>query len=122
MLKKPKFWDKNHDTIFSIILIPFTVVLIFKNWINQFYKRKNFKIKSICVGNIYLGGTGKTPLTIEIYKIFKKLKLKPVFIKKFYSNQKDERRILKKIGPVLSNKRRQVQLKKLLFENLKLQL
>ena len=94
MIKKPKFWDKNHDTIFSIILIPFTVVLVFKNWINQFYKRKNFKIKSICVGNIYLGGTGKTPLTIEIYKIFKKLKLKPVFIKKF--------------GPVLSNKRRQV--------------
>ena len=59
MLKKPKFWDKNHDTIFSIILIPFTVVLVLKNWINQFYKRKNFKIKSVCVGNIYLGGTGK---------------------------------------------------------------
>ena len=81
MLKKPKFWDKNHDTIFSIILIPFTVVLVFKNWINQFYKRKNFKIKSICVGNIYLGGTGKTPLTIEIYKIFKKLKLNLFLLK-----------------------------------------
>ena len=59
-------------------------------------------------GKYLFRGNRKTPLTIEIYKIFKKLKLKPVFIKKFYSNQKDERRILKKIGPVLSNKRRQV--------------
>ncbi len=119
MLRKPKFWDKNHDTVFSIILIPFTIILVIKNWINQFYNRKNYKIKSICVGNIYLGGTGKTPLTIEIYKIFKKLKLKPVFIKKFHSNQKDERRILEKIGPILSDRKRQVSIKEAVLRKFK---
>ena len=63
MLRKPKFWDKNHDTVFSIILIPFTIILVIKNWINQLYNRKNYKIKSICVIKIYLRGTEKTHVT-----------------------------------------------------------
>ena len=44
------------------------------------------------------GGTGKTPLSIEINLIAKKLKFKTVFIKKFYKSQIDERKLLKKNG------------------------
>mgnify|MGYP001252232433 CR=1 FL=1 len=103
MLRKPKFWDKNHDTVFSIILIPFTIILVIKNWINQFYNRKNYKIKSICVGNIYLGGTGKTPLCMKIFMILKNLNMKPAFIRKKYESFQDEVDLEKKIGPVYEN-------------------
>ena len=67
--KKPKFWDDRNPNILSIILSPLS--LLFK--INNIFKSKNkFRldgIQSICVGNIYVGGTGKTSLAIEIKKI-----------------------------------------------------
>ena len=70
---KPKFWDKQQLTIQSIILYPFTYILDLRKLITIFIKpRKYANIKTICIGNIYLGGTGKTPLVDFIAKIFKK--------------------------------------------------
>ena len=67
-------------------------------------KKKN--IKTICIGNIYLGGTGKTPLSINIYEILKKMNLKSVFIKKKYYNQQDERKMLLSRGSLIDKKTR----------------
>ena len=50
----------------------------------------------ICVGNIYIGGTGKTPLAIEICKILLKINKKPAFIKKNYKYVSDEIKLLGK--------------------------
>ena len=63
--------------------------------------KKKFKIKTICVGNIYIGGTGKTSLCIKIDKILKNKNIKTCFIKKFYSNQIDEQKILEKNGKLI---------------------
>ncbi len=101
-LKKPKFWDYKDYSYHNIILLPLTVIVSFFNWIKSFQKKKKFKIKTVCIGNIYIGGTGKTPLCIETFHILKKLKFRPVFIKKFYPNQKDEIELLSKNGPVIS--------------------
>ena len=34
-----------------------------------FTKEEKFSIPIICVGNIYIGGTGKTPISLKVCKI-----------------------------------------------------
>ena len=104
---KPKFWDKKQVSFFSILLFP--ISLIFKTII--FFKRiliKPFKssIPVICVGNIYLGGTGKTPLSIEIFLMLKNLNMNPAFIRKKYDSYQDEVNLQKSIGPIYQNNKR----------------
>jgi len=63
-LNKPKFWDKKNN-FFSIILFPISlIVLILIFFKKKFTKTIEFNIPIICVGNIYIGGTGKTPTSI----------------------------------------------------------
>jgi tetraacyldisaccharide 4'-kinase len=96
-LKKPKFWDYDRPGLISYLLLPFTFPLIINNFLLTFKKKKIFKnIKTICVGNINVGGTGKTPTTIKLYQIIKKLNLEVFTAKKFYPSQVDETIILKK--------------------------
>ena len=111
--KKPKFWDKNRQTIFSLILFPLSIIVYFVAKLKRLKKGKKFKFPIICIGNVYLGGTGKTSISIEIFKILSSINKKPVFIKKFYPYIHDEINILNKIGPVISEKSRIKSLKSL---------
>ena len=84
-LKKPSFWDLTKPNFLSYLLIPFSLPIILRNFLFQFLKKKkSSNIKTICVGNIYLGGTGKTPLTIKISQILKQEGIKVATIKKNY--------------------------------------
>ena len=107
-LIKPKFWLERN--LYSYILYPFSIITYLINIFKKNYLKKKFYIKTICIGNIFVGGTGKTSLAIELNNILKK-KFKVVFIKKNYKNQKDELNLLKKIGPVLSDVNRLKSLK-----------
>ena len=69
-LKKPKFWDYKYPSLLAYILLPISFLIRILSFFN-ITKKKNFKIKTICVGNIYVGGTGKTSLSIKINKILK---------------------------------------------------
>jgi tetraacyldisaccharide 4'-kinase len=104
---KPKFWDKNKISFFSIVLLPAALLIkaltLFKK---LFIKKHQFSIPIICVGNIYLGGTGKTPLCIEIFSILKNLNMNPVFIRKKYDSFEDEANLQKKVGPIYQHKKR----------------
>ena len=104
---KPKFWDKNKISFFSVLLFPVSLLIkvlsLFKHFL---IKTHQSSIPIICVGNIYLGGTGKTPLCIEIFSILKNLNMNPAFIRKKYDTFKDEVNLQKQIGPVFQNKKR----------------
>jgi len=105
-LKKPKFWDHKKPSFFSYLLLPFSIILGLITKIKSKPKFSNSKIKTICVGNIYIGGTGKTSLAIKIKEILDKNNIKACFIKKFYSNQTDEQKLLSKNGTLFSNLKR----------------
>jgi tetraacyldisaccharide 4'-kinase len=104
---KPKFWDKNQISFFSVFLFPISLLIKILSLLKRLLtKTHECSIPIICVGNIYLGGTGKTPLCIAIYSILKDLNMKPVFIRKYYDAVKDEINLQKEIGEVYQNKKR----------------
>ncbi len=107
-LNKPLFW--NTINLISVLLYPLSLITLLINIVKKITHKKYFKIKSICVGNLYVGGTGKTPLSIKINNILKK-KYKTVFIKKKYFNQVDEQHILKSNGNLICTKHRDTALK-----------
>ena len=105
--KKPIFWDLKKPNIFSYLLLPFTIPVIINNFFLNIQKKYKFsKIKTVCIGNIYLGGTGKTPLTIKLFNIIKKMGFDVITAKKFYSNQIDEQNLLKAKTKNIVSKRR----------------
>ena len=106
-LKKPKFWDYQKISIWAILLFPITILYRFIFLTNKFLKTtKQFPIPVICIGNIYLGGTGKTPLAMEIFKIIKFLNKNPAFVRKPYRYVNDEIEMLKKFGKIFTLKDR----------------
>ena len=105
-LKKPKFWDYKKPNLFALILYPFAVILALVSSIKKKTLENNLKIKTICFGNIYIGGTGKTSLSLELNKLLNKKNIKSCFVKKFYKDQYDEQKLLMQNGKLfLSNKR-----------------
>ncbi len=105
-LKKPKFWINPKISFLAIFLYPLSLLIQLFSYFSKIKSPKKFQIPIICVGNIYLGGTGKTPLAMEIYKITKLLGKNPAFVKKKYDYLKDEINMLKKNGEVFVNKKR----------------
>ena len=105
-LKKPRFWDKKKPNLNAYLLFPIAFFInVVKNLFHKSNKKK-FKIKTICVGNFYVGGTGKTSLSIKIKKLLNERNIKSCFIKKYYKNQIDEQKLLENNGKLfLSSKR-----------------
>ena len=119
-LKKPKFWDYKKPNIYAYLLFPITVVIKVLNNLSRKLNKIKFnkqQIKTICVGNFYVGGTGKTSLSIEIDKILRKKNVKSCFIKKDYKNQIDEKKLLRQNGKLFSSSKRLTALNKAINEN-----
>ncbi len=94
-LLKPNFWAKK-ISFFSILLWPLSIIYQFISYVKILItKERIFKIPVICVGNIYLGGTGKTPLTLFLARVFEDQGKKTSIIKKFYPEHFDEHLMIK---------------------------
>ena len=102
MMIKPKFWDLKKPNFLSYLLLPLTIPIRINNLFLKIKSKKKYKeVKTICLGNIYIGGTGKTPTTIKLYELLKD-KFKIITAKKQYLKQRDEQIILKKRTKFLS--------------------
>ena len=116
-LKKPKFWDLKEPNFFAYVLLPIAIILQNLKYLLSKKDPFKLKIKTICVGNIYIGGTGKTSLSIQINKILNERKIKTCFVKKFYKNQADEQKLLEKKGKLFLAKTRYKALQRAEEEN-----
>ena len=116
-IKKPNFWDQKTPNLFAYLLLP--IALIIKIFI--YFKKKSdnskMNIKTICIGNFYIGGTGKTSLCIKINQILEKRKIKSCFIKKFYKNQADEQKLLENNGKLFLSLTRKEAIQNAINEN-----
>ncbi len=92
---KPKFWDQRPG-ILAYLLFPLSIffgIVIFIR--KKIIKKIKFNIPIICVGNIYLGGTGKTPSSILISNELFKSGKRPALIRKFYKEHLDEYQLIR---------------------------
>ena len=79
-LNKPKFWSEKYS-FFSFFLLPLTLITILIIFLKKkLIRSMQFNIPVICIGNIYLGGTGKTPASIYIAQELSALGKKPVIL------------------------------------------
>ena len=93
-MKTPKFWYKD-NSILKYILLPLTAIWLLGSFYKKKYKKsKKFKVPVLCVGNIIAGGSGKTPLAMELAKLFLKKKYIVHIIKKPYKSKSAKKIIL----------------------------
>tara|TARA_B100001063_G_scaffold210960_1_gene208977 strand:- start:1052 stop:1981 length:930 start_codon:yes stop_codon:yes gene_type:complete len=92
---KPKFWDQKIGLL-SILLLPLSFIVIFIIFVKKNFTRKiSCKIPIICVGNIYIGGTGKTPISIYLADELSRLGKKAAILRKYYKSHSDEYGLIK---------------------------
>ena len=119
--KKPLFWDYKKISFWSFLLFPFSIIYLSIIWIIKIFSAfKTYDkptIPVICVGNIYLGGTGKTPLVKEIYYITKSLGKNPSIIKKNYDYLSDEIKMLRETGETYTSDKRHTSIFLSIFNN-----
>ena len=120
MIETPEFWYRKNisSTVKIFLLFPFSIIWILISYLKKFFiKKYKSNLKVICIGNLTIGGTGKTPFAIYIYKLLKNCGYKPVFLTRGYGGLLkgpievkgthnfetvgDEAMLLSKIGPTI---------------------
>lgn len=82
-MKQPSFWKE--VSLYNFLLFPFSIIYqlisCIKNAVSRPYKPSK---PVICIGNVTVGGAGKTPTAIAIAKIITDMGKKPVFLTRGY--------------------------------------
>lgn len=116
----PKFWQSKN--LYAYLLWPFSLLYCFAGYLRRVIARPiKIPCKVICVGNISVGGTGKTQIVIMLAQLFSKMNINFIIITKGYgSNLKsallvedyhtaldvgDESVLLSKYGKVIATKK-----------------
>lgn len=85
MLKAPKFWYIKKDSFLSNSLYPLSLIFRLGTKLRNLISReKKTKLPIICIGNIVIGGAGKTPVALKIGSMLKEAGYNPHFVSKGY--------------------------------------
>ena len=81
----PKFWQNKN--LIAYLLLPCSWLYLFAGYIRKIIARPIiFPSKVVCVGNITIGGTGKTQIVIFLAKLLQAINVKFVIITKGYGS------------------------------------
>lgn len=96
MLKAPKFWYLKRDSLLSNSLYPFSLLFRLGTKVRNFASReRKTNLPIICVGNIVIGGAGKTPVALKIGNMLKKAGYNPHFVSKGYGGLEKNNTLVK---------------------------
>ena len=96
MLKAPRFWYKKNDTYLSNTLYPLSLLFRFGTKLRNILSRqKPSELPIICIGNIVVGGAGKTPVAIKLGSLLKKIGYNPHFVSKGYGGIETNNTLIK---------------------------
>lgn len=85
-LRPPKFWYKKNSISYSLLPFSFLYILIctLHRWFCKIFYQYKSPVPVIVVGNMTVGGTGKTPLVIYLVKLLQDQGYKPGVISRGY--------------------------------------
>ena len=83
MFRAPRFWNKRQW--FSYLLVPLSWVWTrFAQWNEGNIKPESVSVPVICVGNLVMGGAGKTPTVIALVQLLKNMGHTPHILSRGY--------------------------------------
>jgi tetraacyldisaccharide 4'-kinase len=85
-------WYKNSLVKYLLLpLVPvFCVLAKYRRWLHTCRRPSDYTVPIIAVGNITVGGTGKTPLVIYLAELLKQAGYKPGIISRGYKGESEE--------------------------------
>ena len=96
MFKAPKFWYLKRDSLLSNSLYPFSLIFRLGTKLRKIFSiEKKAKLPIICVGNIVIGGAGKTPVALKIGSMLKQAGYNPHFVSKGYGGLEKNNTLVK---------------------------
>lgn len=106
MIKTPKFWTSNSliSKVISGLLTPLSWLYYLGFKAHRFFNRPSkSQVKTICIGNLTAGGSGKTPTAITIGKLLKKNNINFAYLSRGYKgSSRDFKEILPNSNPLKS--------------------
>ncbi len=91
-MRAPEFWRHKHGALSApftrTLLTPLSwLVMMAGRWRQRTIIAQNVSIPVLCLGNITLGGTGKTPLAISLCTLFQEHGHHPAFLTRGYGGR-----------------------------------